>query len=123
MKELSVVYRGFGASIVLGTLADDGRSVLFQYSPQAIEQRLELSPLRLPLRQPAYPDTQGQYRELHDVPGLVYDSLPDGWGYRLIRQPPCFALRYSPLGTARRCSCHTPVRIACHNQRSPVRQP
>lgn len=86
MKELSVVYRGFGASVLLGTLADDGRDALFQYSPQAIEQRLELSPLRLPLRQPAYPDTQGQYRDLHDVPGLVYDSLPDGWGYRLMHR-------------------------------------
>ncbi|MFT3804449.1 MAG: type II toxin-antitoxin system HipA family toxin [Burkholderiaceae bacterium] len=86
MKELSVVYRGFGASVVLGTLADDGTAVLFQYSPQAIEQRLELSPLRLPLRQPAYPDAPGQYRELHDVPGLVYDSLPDGWGYRLMHR-------------------------------------
>lgn len=36
-----MVYRGFGASIPLGTLADDGTHVLFQYSPQALEHRLD----------------------------------------------------------------------------------
>ncbi len=43
-----------------------------------------LSPIRLPLRAPAYPDRQADYAQLHGVPGLIYDSLPDGWGYRLI---------------------------------------
>lgn len=86
MKELSVVYRGFGQSIPLGTLADDGTHVLFQYSPQALEQRLDLSPLRAPLRPTAYPDRRGEYHHLHDVPGLVYDSLPDGWGFRLMHR-------------------------------------
>lgn len=86
MKELSVVYRGFGESIPIGTLADDGRNVLFQYSPQALAQQLDLSPLRTPLRQAAYPDKPGEYRSLHDVPGLIYDSLPDGWGYRLMHR-------------------------------------
>lgn len=84
MKELSVVYRGFGQSVPVGTLADNGRAVLFQHSAQALDLRLDLSPLRLPLRTAAYPDRQGEYQDLHDVPGMVYDSLPDGWGYRLM---------------------------------------
>lgn len=86
MKELSVVYRGFDQSVPLGTLADDGRMVLFQYTPQALDLRLDLSPLRVPLRQAAYPDRQGEYRELHGVPGFIYDALPDGWGYRLMHR-------------------------------------
>lgn len=86
MKELKVIYQGFGAAIELGTLADDGNDVLFQYSPWALAQRLELSPIRLPLRPFAYPDQQGQYVNLHRVPGLLYDSLPDSWGFRLMNR-------------------------------------
>ena len=86
MKELKVTYRGFGASIEVGTLADDGVDVLFQYSPQAIAARLELSPIRLPLRTAAYPDQQAQFANLQRVPGLLYDSLPDSWGFRLMNQ-------------------------------------
>jgi serine/threonine-protein kinase HipA len=86
MKELSVIYRGFGETLPLGTLADDGRQVLFQYSPQALAHQLELSPLRMPLRTIAYPDKPGDYRHLRDVPGLIHDSLPDGWGFRLMHR-------------------------------------
>lgn len=86
MKELTVTYQGLGASFVLGTLADDGRDVLFQYAPQALERGLQLSPIRLPLRALAYPDRRADYTQLHNVPGLIYDSLPDGWGYRLMHR-------------------------------------
>lgn len=86
MKELSVVYRGFGQSVLVGTLAEDDKVVLFQYAQQALDLQLDLSPLRAPLRQAAYPDKQGEYRDLHDVPGFIYDSLPDGWGYRLMHR-------------------------------------
>jgi serine/threonine-protein kinase HipA len=86
MKELSVVYRGFGQALPVGTLAEDGKVVLFQYDPQALDLQLDLSPLRTPLRLAAYPDKQGDYRDLHDVPGFIYDSLPDGWGYRLMHR-------------------------------------
>jgi serine/threonine-protein kinase HipA len=86
MKHLTVVYQGFGQAVPLGTLADNGAGVLFEYSPQALAQGLELSPLRLPLRLPAYPNRLGEYSSLHGVPGLIYDSLPDGWGYRLMHR-------------------------------------
>jgi serine/threonine-protein kinase HipA len=86
LKELSVVYSGFGQSVPVGTLAEDGKVVLFQYSSQALDLQLDLSPLRAPLRPAAYPDKQGDYRDLHDVPGFIYDALPDGWGYRLMHR-------------------------------------
>ena len=86
MKELTVTYQGLGEPFVLGTLADDGQDVLFQYTPLALERGLQLSPIRLPLRAVAYPDRRADYTQLHDVPGLLYDSLPDGWGYRLMHR-------------------------------------
>lgn len=86
MKELTVTYQGLNGTFVLGTLADDGHDVLFQYTPQALARGLKLSPIRLPLRVLAYPDRRAEYAQLHDVPGLIYDSLPDGWGYRLMHR-------------------------------------
>lgn len=86
MKELTATYRGLGEPFVLGTLADDGEDVLFQYMPQALERGLQLSPIRLPLCVRAYPDRRADYAQLHDVPGLIYDALPDSWGYRLMHR-------------------------------------
>lgn len=86
MKELKVIYKAGGGSHWLGTLADDGRDVLFQYSADALARGLELSPIRLPLRPIAYPDQQLDYLRLMRVPGLVYDSLPDSWGFLLMNR-------------------------------------
>ncbi|MGV8893071.1 MAG: type II toxin-antitoxin system HipA family toxin [Burkholderiaceae bacterium] len=86
MKELKVMYKARGKSHWLGTLADDGRDILFEYSPQALTRAAELSPIRLPLRARAYPNQQLDYLQLMRVPGLVYDSLPDGWGFLLMNR-------------------------------------
>ncbi len=86
MKELQITYNGLGGSFLLGTLAEDKQDVLFQYSPQALERKWELSPIRLPLRVAAYPDRRSDFAKLHDVPGLIYDALPDGWGFRLMHR-------------------------------------
>lgn len=86
MKELRVIYEGRAERFWVGTLADDGRDVLFEYSAQALERGLELSPVRLPLRAAAYPDSQQDYVNLQRVPGLLYDSLPDSWGFLLMNR-------------------------------------
>ncbi|MFZ6768038.1 type II toxin-antitoxin system HipA family toxin [Undibacterium sp. Di26W] len=86
MKELKVNYQTHGVSLWLGTLGDDGRNILFQYSPVAIARGLELSPIRLPLRPNAYPDKQMDYLTIRRVPGLIYDSLPDSWGFQLMNR-------------------------------------
>ena len=81
MKKLRVFYEGWGERWPLATLADDGQHLLFEYSAQALQQGLELSPRHLPLRAPAY----GGFPE-HQMrlPGLVADALPDGWGLMLM---------------------------------------
>jgi serine/threonine-protein kinase HipA len=87
MRQLAVHYCGWGEDWPLGLLADDGGTLLFEYTPQALAQGLELSPLHLKLRAAAY---GGFPPHQHQLPGLLADSLPDGWGLllmdRLFRQ-------------------------------------
>ena len=81
MKTLHVIYRGWREHWQLGTLADSGRQLLFEYSPSALREGLQLSPLHLPLRERAYADGP---RFFHGLPGLIADALPDGWGLLLM---------------------------------------
>lgn len=87
MKQLTVHYCGWGEDWPLGRLADDGQRLLFEYTPVALAQGLELSPLHLKLRAQAY---GGCPAHLQRLPGLIADCLPDGWGLllmdRLFRQ-------------------------------------
>lgn len=87
MKKLEVRYCGWGEDWLLGTLAGDGVALLFEYSPEALAQHLELSPHHLKLRAQAYGDFPAHQLRL---PGLLADALPDGWGLllmdRLFRQ-------------------------------------
>lgn len=81
MKRLSVLYRGWGECWPLATLADDGARLLFEYTEEALRQRLELSPYLLKLQRAAY----GHFPDhLMRLPGLVADCLPDGWGLLLM---------------------------------------
>jgi len=81
MKKLNVIYAGWGERFTLGQLADDGRDILFEYSPVAVERGLQPSPFKLPLGPTAF----GSFPE-HQLrlPGFVSDSLPDGWGMLLM---------------------------------------
>lgn len=81
MKKLAVVYAGWGERWLLGTLADIGRQILFEYSPEARRQGLELSPVRLPLEHPGAFVGEPLFLGL---PGLIADALPDGWGMLLM---------------------------------------
>lgn len=98
MKKLSVYYNGWGEHWLLGTLADNGDDLLFEYSPEALKQGLELSPRNLKLREPAY---GGFPEHLQRLPGLIADSLPDGWGMllmdRLFRKNGMTPATLSPL--------------------------
>lgn len=81
MKKLVVHYCGWGEDWPLGTLADDDHNLLFEYSPAALAEGLELSPLQLRLASGAY----GEFPRFQlRLPGLIADSLPDGWGMLLM---------------------------------------
>jgi len=77
MRKIEVLFNGWGESWVLGTLADDGAHLLFEYSAQAVKRGIEFSPRHLKLQAQAYANFPAhQYR----LPGLIADALPDGWG-------------------------------------------
>jgi len=81
VNQLQVWYAGWGENFHLGTLADNGRKVLFEYSPAALARGLELSPLKLKIG----PGSFGDFPTFqHRLPGLFADSLPDGWGLMLM---------------------------------------
>lgn len=98
MKKINVFYAGWGEHWHLGTLADDDRSLLFEYSNEALAQGLEFSPLKLKLRVEAYGDFPDHLMRL---PGFIADALPDGWGMllmdRLFQQEGYDTRRISPL--------------------------
>ena len=79
--KLNVIYAGWGERWQLGTLADDGRQVLFEYSAEARTKALELSPLHLPLAMAGASRGEPFFMGL---PGMVADALPDGWGLLLM---------------------------------------
>lgn len=81
MKKVLVRYQGWGENWPLGTLADDGRRLLFEYSERALSEGLELSPRHLPLQKHAMGDFP---KHLERLPGLFADALPDGWGMLLM---------------------------------------
>lgn len=98
MKKLNVVYAGWGERFKLGVLAEEGRDIVFEYSPQALERGLQLSPLKLPLSAKSYGDFP---EHLLRLPGMVSDALPDGWGMllmdRLFRKQGRKLAQVSPL--------------------------
>ena len=81
MNKVDVVFAGWGQSWVLGTLATSGLDTVFEYSPEALQRGVELSPLHLKLRREAY---SGFLDHQAFLPGLVADALPDGWGLLLM---------------------------------------
>ena len=85
MKKLQVIYDGWGERWTLGTLADTGREILFEYSSQAVGRGLQLSPMHQPLPRAgaAAVSFKGE-PYFHGLPGFVADALPDGWGMLLM---------------------------------------
>ena len=87
LNRLNVYYNGWGESWLWGTLisstATTGRpTIAFEYSPEAIQQGVELSSYLLPLK--GLPFRQGFPTHQMGLPGPVYDALPDGWGMMLM---------------------------------------
>lgn len=64
-------------------LLDTGTGPYLEYDASFLDERLELSPLTLPLRPEVYPPGP---RYLHRLRGLVADSIPDGFGLKVLHQ-------------------------------------
>lgn len=81
MKRLNVFYKP--KNMLLGTLLQSDRQILFEYDAAFIETGLQLSPYKLPLQSGIQKSMPGMREGLH---GLFDDSLPDGWGLLLMHR-------------------------------------
>jgi serine/threonine-protein kinase HipA len=85
IAKLEVFYSGWGEHWRLGTLIDKDGTIYFEYSPEAIAQGLNLSPLKLPLpKAGAAPQAHRGLPQFMGLPGFIADALPDGWGMLLV---------------------------------------
>lgn len=78
--KLEVLYQGMAIGEL--TLGED-RLPVFNYHPAFVRSGLELSPLHLPLAKSSYAFRKAALRNL---PGLIYDSLPDAYGLRALSE-------------------------------------
>ena len=81
VERLNVFLRSGQEEAFVGVLALDKGRILFQYAPGFLSKRIEISPIRLSLSgyvQSGPPDL------FFGLPGVFYDSLPDGWGLLLM---------------------------------------
>ena len=85
LAKLRVVDLGWSERLPLGTLADAGGRLMFEFSPEAISRGVEASSLRAPLPRPgAQALAIGGPAHSHGLPGFIADALPDGWGLLLM---------------------------------------
>ncbi|MDE0309849.1 MAG: type II toxin-antitoxin system HipA family toxin [Acidiferrobacterales bacterium] len=81
VSELEVNLSTANRLIRVGRLAAARGRIFFEYDASYIEKGFELSPIRCPLA----PGVKSFDRHLFEgLPGLFYDSLPDGWGRLLL---------------------------------------
>lgn len=76
---LNVAYKGQR----VGQILDTGGTHYFEYDVLFIRHPLPLSPLSLPVERGVTEHSDAKFAGL---PGLIYDSLPDGFGMSVIRQ-------------------------------------
>lgn len=104
LEQVNVYYEGWGERWLWGKLVStkalNGRpQIFFEYSHDARQRGFELSSYQLPLEGPQlrrnFPPHQ------LELPGPVYDSLPDGWGMllmdRMFRRRGLTTARIGPL--------------------------
>ncbi len=85
IQVINVYYEGFGERQLVGQLTRDGAGSrsrpVFSYDATWISNGHDLSPIEMP-RQPAL--YRGRQQSAYYLPGLLADSLPDGWGMLLM---------------------------------------
>lgn len=81
-NETIVFFDHYDDSIEVGTLYEKQRSIYFEYSKSFLDSAYDISPLRLPKSNETFKDLTAS--SLYRLPGVFYDSLPDGWGNYLM---------------------------------------
>ena len=79
--ELLTVHLDAGERRKVGRLALKDRRILFEYDPTFVASGIEISPIKLPLKQGVFTCPDMIFDGLY---GAFNDSLPDGWGRLLL---------------------------------------
>lgn len=98
IKEVKVGLDFGSTAYSVGRLAITDQTIYFEYNDAFIQQGIEISPLRLPLRRGLI---ELPKRPFDGLAGVFNDSLPDGWGRllfdRLLRSQGILPDDISPL--------------------------
>ena len=82
VTEVKVYLKNEKQSQLVGKITlNEYNEIIFTYDGQFIESKIELSPLKLPLQKNPFTFKDWSFS---DIFGLFNDSLPDGWGKRLL---------------------------------------
>jgi len=81
INAIKVKYSRGQSLVPMGTLVLKNRKFLFEYTPEFLEEGLQLSPFMLPLK-PGVIECRD--RVFDGLFGVFNDSLPDGWGRLLL---------------------------------------
>lgn len=85
VQKINIFYEGWGQRFHWATLASAGPRgpIIFEYTDEAHQRGLELSPYLLPLQR-GRDFSSALSAHQYGLPGPVYDALPDGWGFMLM---------------------------------------
>lgn len=76
----------WGRTIGAVSLEDGERTASFQYDPEFVTSRIEISPIVMPLSNKVYSFPELSFQSFRGLPGLLSDSLPDRFGNLLINE-------------------------------------
>ena len=82
-ERLDVLLADGAAPRRIARLLDTGAGPFLEYDAAFLEERIELAPLMLPARREVF---EPGPRHLHRLRGLVADSIPDGFGLKVLHQ-------------------------------------
>lgn len=89
LHRLDVWTDHLGEPVHIGTLTYEleTKATFFQWSTEAEQRHLNLSPLQMPLSTGRWSSRDHDVpADYHGLPGMLNDSLPDGWGLYLMDQ-------------------------------------
>lgn len=76
----------WGRTIGAVSLEDGENIASFQYDPEFVNSKIEISPVAMPLSNKVYSFPELPYPSFRGLPGLLSDSLPDRFGNLLINE-------------------------------------
>ncbi|MBN4072197.1 type II toxin-antitoxin system HipA family toxin [Flavobacteriales bacterium AH-315-E23] len=83
VDKLNVYFRFGAQEELVGQLVRDGREILFKYSDDYLEYGSNISPLKLDFTDRVQVGPANPFKGLF---GVFADSLPDAWGYLLMKK-------------------------------------